>query len=100
MILSRKDFVTHFEKLLGQINNNSAIWIPEMGLAEFRSQWFVCVKPVLGCQWHFTKSDYWNWCDKNLKGRIRCYSSDNVQQEEWWGFTDKRDIPLWILKWS
>ena len=24
----------------------------------------------------------------------------NVEHEEWWGFTHRRDIVLWLLKWS
>ena len=45
------------------------------------------------------KINYYNWCDKTLKGRVRCYSSDSDNDREWWGFTEQEDIVLWTLKW-
>lgn len=65
------------------------------------SQWFVKVKPIrISNSDRYRKSDYWTWCNKNLHGRLLCYWCDTENQEEWWGFTNKDDIALWLLKWN
>ena len=65
------------------------------------SQWFVKVKPIgISNSNRYRKSDYWTWCNKNLHGRLLCYWCDTENQEEWWGFTNKDDIALWLLKWN
>ena len=66
---------------------------------KYPSQWFVKVKPVNVSRTRGYKKDYWAWCDKNLRGQLLCYWSDN-EEEEWWGFTNKDDIALWLLKWT
>ena len=52
MILSRTKFAEHFNKLQHQLGDpNSPLWVPEMGQDKYRSQWFVCVKPVIKDKW-------------------------------------------------
>jgi hypothetical protein len=94
MILSREEFSHHFNALKeGLGNKDSPLWIPD----DFEpSEWFVCVEPI-GV--HRFKSSYYDWCNKTLKGPVRCYSSDSDDKKEWWGFTNKEDIVLWMLKW-
>lgn len=98
MILTRQEFTNHFRKLdprLGQ--DHSPLWEPE-NVTKTRSQWFVCIKPIVGIRWD--KETYWKWCHENLQGKTCCYSSDDVGQEEWWGFEDRNDIIIWTLKWA
>lgn len=63
-------------------------------------QWFVKVRPIRVSRSSYSKTDYWAWCNKNLQGRLLCYWSDTENQEEWWGFTNKDDIAIWLLKWN
>ena len=94
MILSREEFADHFKSLDKRLAGpDSPLWIPD----ELNpSQWFVCIKPI-GV--HRFKFEYYDWCNKTLNGRVRCYSSDSDNDKEWWGFTNKQDIVLWTLKW-
>ena len=96
MILNRSQFIDYFNGLRPGLGDpDSALWIPEEEESE-ASQWFVCVKPMQVRQY---KIDFWQWCHQHLSGKIYCYSSDDKHQE-WWGFTDHRDIALWLLKWA
>lgn len=101
MILPREKFADYFNNSDGRLGSpDSPLWNPEQDREEYRSQWFVRVPPLHGDQWNDTRDEYWSWCEKNLKGYVMCYTSDIIGQEEWWGFTNKDDISLWILKWS
>ena len=96
MILSREEFCQHFNSLKEGLGNvGSPLWIPDEGEDKL-SSWFVCVKPI-GV--HRFKFDYYDWCNKTLKGQVRCFSSSNDEKQEWWGFTNKEDIVVWTLKW-
>ena len=80
-------------------DEGSALWIPEHDLNGAECQWFVtvpCVRNAAGV----TKSDYWAWCANNLTGSIRCFMSNNEDDEEIWGFTEFNDVDWWMLKWS
>ena len=95
MILSRQEFSQHFNDLKAGLGyEDSPLWIPD---EDTPSEWFVCVKPI-GV--HRFKFQYYDWCNNTLKGRVRCYSSNDEDKQEWWGFTVKEDIVLWTLKWS
>ena len=95
-MLTRAEFARHFNSLDPRLGGpDSPLWISDEGGTD--SQWFVCVEPI-GV--HRFKFDYYDWCNKSLKGRVRCYSSDDDNKQEWWGFTVKEDIVLWTLKWS
>ena len=63
-------------------------------------KWFVCTKPLALKYDDGTKGKYWDWVNSTLKGRITCFSSDSINQEEWWGGENKKDMTLWLLKWS
>lgn len=94
MVLDRQEFTEHFKSLDVRLAGpDSPLWIPDEATP---SEWFVCIKPI-GV--HKFKSEYYDWCNDTLKGRVRCYSSDSEGQQEWWGFTDQEDIVLWTLKW-
>ncbi len=77
------------------------LWIPENDLPK-SCQWFVKVKPLMRVKNNKEsfKKEYWEWNDNNLLGYVRCFSLDIENQEEWWGFTNKEDIVLWMLRWS
>ena len=100
MIFTRKEFAHYFNAMRdGMGNDNSPLWVPEADTGPL--EWFVCVKPLaLQREAHeVTKEVYWDWCDTNLKGKTRCYSTDYQDKKEWWGFSDKSDIPYWMLRW-
>ena len=65
------------------------------------SKWFAQVRPVaMNRDGRRRKEEYWAWCNENMQGRLLCYYSDFENQREWWGFTKKEDITLWLLKWN
>ena len=64
------------------------------------SQWFVNVRPINVSRTSESKADYWAWCRQNLQGQLLCYYCDSLNGIEWWGFTHKDDIMLWMLKWA
>ena len=101
-ILTRQEFSDYFNNLetdkeLG--GPDSPLWEAECDIPN--CQWFVKVRPLnISGKRHGYKNSYWNWCNKNLNGATRCFSSDtDPEGDEWWGFTDKNDIVLWILRW-
>lgn len=69
---------------------------------KYPSQWFVKVRPIpMNLSSYVNrKSEYWAWCNENLNGRLLCYWTNSEDQVEWWGFTQKDDIALWLLKWN
>lgn len=95
MVLDRTEFADHFRSLDKRLAGpESPLWIPD---EDTPSEWFVCVEPI-GV--HRFKFEYYNWCNNTLKGKVRCYSSASENKQEWWGFTDREDIVLWMLKWT
>ena len=100
MILTRTQFAIHFElKQQGMGKRTSPLWEPEEHLRKHRATSFVCVRPIFTKEEN-AKADYWAWCQQHLQGRVRCYSSDDVAQEEWWGFTNPDDILFWMIRWA
>ncbi len=98
MIYNRQQFADMWnEEKHGLGELDSPLWIPEETFSPVKCEWFVCVEPLLAVR--TSKNLFWDWCNKNLKGQCRCFSSNPDSQEEWWGFTDNKDIPLWMLKW-
>lgn len=92
-LLSRREFREHWEKLTAsKVDDDSPLWIPEQCTGK-KSRWFVSIKPF-----KFNRLEYHQWRVKHCSGQILCYSSGLI--EEWWGFSHKADIALWILKWS
>jgi hypothetical protein len=99
MILSRAEFIDYFRGLDYRIDGNDPfcpLWVPEED-GNINCQWFVAVKPL---SVHKIKSSYYDWCNQTLKGSIRCFSSSLEEQQEWWGFTEHKDVVVWMLKWS
>lgn len=99
-ILTRQEFSDYFNNLhldsrLGAAG--SQLWEAECDIPN--CQWFIKVKPLnISGKRHGYKNSYWDWCNKNLSGKTRCFSSDS-DNEEWWGFTNKNDLVFWILRW-
>ena len=104
MILTRRQFTNLWkEKDPKLAKYNGPLWIPEtIDLIPVKCEWFICVKPLWYCG-GVDKIKYWAWCNKNMQGKVLCYSStggETETQEEWWGFTDKKDIVFWMLRWA
>jgi hypothetical protein len=96
MIISRKQFREYWEK----IDPKFAKWDSPLWCLEYRygkSRWFVNVV-VNELRNHENFKEYHQWVLRNCRGRILCYSSN--AEEEWWGFSHKPDVFLWILRWS
>jgi hypothetical protein len=101
MILNRKHFSKYFNDIKPGLGNpDSPLWCPEEVIGP--CQHFVCVAPIATMReaHEITKDIYWEWCNANLNGQLCCYCSDYVNKQEWWGFTDEKDIVLWTLKWT
>ena len=99
MVLTRQEFQHWVEKRFPHMAGyHSAIWSVE---TKKISRWFVLTKPVsMQRDGRRLKDQYWNWCNAHCAGQLLCYYSDFDNQEEWWGFSDKQDIALWLLKWT
>jgi hypothetical protein len=96
-MLNRQEFADHFNSFRNGLGDtDSPLWIPDESNP---SQWFICVEPLGVLNVH-GYDDYYEWCKQTLTGAVRCYCSDTVNREEWWGFTDKTDITIWALKWT
>lgn len=105
MIYTRQQFADMWNsEKPGLGNEGSPLWIPEHNWSDTdndgptRCEWFVCVKPLGIGNRVMIHTEFWSWSKNNLQGRCRCFSS--AVREEWWGFTDKEDITLWMLKWT
>lgn len=100
MIFTRKEFADVFNNIKDGLGKaNSGLWIPEQS-GKYRCEWFICVKPVTGWRNSTEYDEYWDWCRDNMKGHVRCFSSDTEGQKEWWGFGNKDDIVMWMLRWA
>jgi hypothetical protein len=99
MVLTRHEF-TQWIKLREPrlATRDSPVWSIETRYC--RPGWFVKVAPKVRTRASATHEEYWDWCSANLKGKLLCYWSDPEKGAEWWGFTEKDDITLWILRWT
>lgn len=99
MVLNRKQFINRIAKMLKQsvksvTDYEHPLWIAE-NCGPTHCEWFLCVSPI---DLKFErKPEFWDWCDENMAGGIACFSSGEV---EWWGFENKNDISIWLLRWS
>lgn len=99
MILTRLEFSDHFESVhVGLGAADSPLWIPEHELTD-PCNWFICIEPI-ALQRTGRKEQFWDWTKKILRGQVRCFSSSIDGGEEWWGFTHKEDIVLFVLRWA
>lgn len=98
-MISRQEFIEYFRSLDARIDGDdplSPLWVPEEH-GQITCQCFVCIKPI---QAYKFKSKYYQWCRDTLNGETRCFSTSSESQQEWWGFTDPNDVPVWLLKWA
>lgn len=97
MIITRDEFKhvfwakTEFKDFAALCKDDHPLWIPESDIPTPCTH-FVCLPNPL------YEREYWLWCTDTLAGYVRCFSSK--ESEEWWGFTNEKDIPLWLLKWT
>jgi hypothetical protein len=101
--LTREEFTDEFNRIMRNHGDCSApdhpLWEAEKFTErQIKCQHFVCIKPIVQQDWK--KAEYWHWVNTTLQGDITCYSSDDREQEEWWGFTNEADIAIWMLKWA
>jgi hypothetical protein len=94
MLLTRKQFKEFATKNWPNIgvSATSPLWIPEVDLGE-ECQYFLFI-PVMQ-RWN--KNDFWEWSDKLLIGKTRCFMRGD--SGEVWGFTNEDDISMFLLKW-
>jgi hypothetical protein len=94
MIISRKQFREHWKKINPRLAQwDSPLWCLEEWYG--KSRWFVNV--AVNTKYE-NRKEYHQWVLRNCRGRVMCYSSN--AEEEWWGFSHKPDVFLWILRWS
>jgi hypothetical protein len=106
MMYSRSEFkkiLNSWKKGLG--SENGPVWEGEKH-AKVKCDWFVKIIPITD-NFHVdnNKDNYWQWCNDTLTGKLLCISTTGnvavnvADRQEWWGFTNKDDIPIWLLKW-
>lgn len=98
MLLTRDEFKEMLESWRPGISSDgSGVWALEDYMG-YQSEWFVCINPIK----MDVIDDMWEWIEGEGKliGKMSCYYSSIEKNEEWWGFTHKEDIPLWMLKWT
>lgn len=101
-VITREEFIAWWDQLVPENPANREdhpLWTPETDINPGPpSQWF-----VKNYNKHeATNIEFWAWCDFNLHGQVRCYMQNDREDDfwEWWGFTDQRDIVVWMLKWA
>jgi hypothetical protein len=102
MIQTRTQFKSWIRSQFNEKNmdkDGSPVWCPEHDLEGVKCEWFVTVPCVRVSQDLDFKSNYWTWCSDNLTGVVRCFWSNNEDDEECWGFTEFDDINWWLLRW-
>jgi hypothetical protein len=98
-MITREQFSQHFNSLrVGLGDDDSPLWIAERTLSGPCVAFITINSPVKFDVFEIDFLNFWEWCDKNLLGEVRCFSSS--EDEEWWGFTNPNDIVLWALKWA
>jgi hypothetical protein len=101
-MITREEFKKYFSLKGGNgiTDEGSPLWIPETGLlSDNKCVAFVRLNPPIKSEvFELGFIEFWDWCGDNLKGEVRCFSSN--EDEEWWGFTNPHDIVLWMLKWT
>lgn len=99
MMLTRLEFANHFNQIKPGLGKpTGSLWIPEDYLAKNRRYWFVCVPP-LKISRQGRSLEYYTWCKDNLSSSPLCYSTNDFDNTEWWGFKNRNDIMFWMLKW-
>lgn len=99
MILDRQQFADHMESSMpGMGDHQSPLWIPEQ-LHGTRFEWFLRFEMTPR-----QTDEFWDFAHNCLSGKIGCFSSGMSTHTsefwEWWGFTHKDDIPVFVLRWS
>jgi hypothetical protein len=100
-VYTRQQFSEYWEEIKpGLGHSDSVLWAAEHSLRPDTCQHFVCVPPLTDLQTiDQSYSEFWAWCEQQMQGYCRCFSSNTRDREEWWGFTNKDDILMWVLRW-
>jgi hypothetical protein len=77
------------------------LWYPERrkerGVGKvFCCHYFICVRKIL----EEGNTEFWDWTKEALQGETSCFASDDFGRKEWWGFTNKDDILIFVLRWA
>lgn len=106
MILTRTEFVTHWNTIspTDPVDRpDHPLWIPETEIKPGApSEWFVLAPAAVNEEDFVSRVDFWSWCETTLVGQVRCYMLDEREGGDWawWGFTNKKDITVFLLRWS
>lgn len=109
-MINRDQFIVEMDKLMRRPdlpveaqchNDDHPLWAGEHSYTpRITCQWFVCVQPLDLLNTAEGKDGYWKWINTNLAGKMVCYCSDDINKQEWWGFTHEDDAVLWLLRWG
>lgn len=97
-VLTRQEYIDYWNERDPDLVEPDGVmwfWEAESGI---ESKWFFWSDTVAYNHIIKDRDYFWRWCDQNLQGSVTCYSSG--REGEWWGFTDRDDIVLWVLKWT
>jgi len=105
-MINRKQFIEKMDELMRRPDlpveyqcgsDDHPLWEGEKSYSpRIKCKWFVCVKPIQ----YESKDEYWGWISNTLSGKMVCYCSNDIDKEEWWGFTRKADAVIWLLRWG
>jgi hypothetical protein len=104
-LINRKRFREHWERVMPGLGEpGSALWVYEEQVG-VRCRWFLKIRPIHSWDEFINRNNpegrkqaFWLWCDRQLRGTVLCYSSND--REEWWGFTHKPDVVPFVMKWT
>lgn len=94
-VLDREQFVKHWNAVKPGLGDaDSGMWAYERQFGPV-CMWFVSVKPIRVSI--NRKEEFWEWCKQYCPTGVGCYSASD--EEEWWGFVDRDEMMLWLLRW-
>jgi hypothetical protein len=97
IIISREEYIKYLDNIIPGLGKpGNGCWVPEQSNPVGPSYWFVCCKPIANIR----NGCFWDDCYANMQGHLKCYSSSDDEQAEWWGFTEKDDAIWFMLRWS
>lgn len=96
--VTRKQFVEHWNAVKPGLGDaDSGMWAYERQYG-LHSLWFISVKPIRLALYGPKQKEFWAWCKQYCPTGVSCYSASD--EEEWWGFVDREEIMLWLLRWA
>lgn len=96
-VLDREQFIEHWNSVKPGLGDaDSGLWAYEREYGPV-CQWFVRVKPIRLPLYGAKQQQFTKWCKELCPSGVSCYSASD--DEECWGFVDRDEMILWLLRW-